>query len=214
MKKSGNARRAIIIQETARCVEAVVADANKEPCILRIQTVIVNDKMQHGYRYQLTEPAGRNFDPEFRPELTPQEMLWLGVFCGKYMTDTRDEFPRAGSWAPSLPRRGATVRSTISASMPASRFRYGASADGFIPTIRAAGSSGIVATTVASHGRRRPEADQALESDAASISRKSKLHCEPGDRFCDARQRQALCTERMTAGKFESKVDYAVVGSL
>jgi len=58
--------------------------------------VIVNDKMQTGYRYFLTEPAGRNFDPEFEPELTPKQMLELGVFGGKYMTDCRDEFPK--SW--------------------------------------------------------------------------------------------------------------------
>ena len=50
--------------------------------------------MQKGYRYELIESAGRNFDPEFRPELTPMEMLRLGVFGGKYMTDCRDEFPR------------------------------------------------------------------------------------------------------------------------
>lgn len=58
--------------------------------------VIVNDKMQHGYRYRLTEPAGRNFDPGFDPELTPKEMLALGVFGGKYLTDCRAEFP--ASW--------------------------------------------------------------------------------------------------------------------
>jgi hypothetical protein len=56
--------------------------------------VVVNDKMQSGYSYELTAPTGANFDPDFRPELTPQEMLALGVFCGKYMTDCRDEFPK------------------------------------------------------------------------------------------------------------------------
>ncbi|MBN1631368.1 MAG: hypothetical protein JW990_16525, partial [Thermoleophilia bacterium] len=55
--------------------------------------IVVNDKMQLGYRYTLTAPAGDGFDPEFAPELTPQEMLALGVFGGKYMTDCRDEFP-------------------------------------------------------------------------------------------------------------------------
>ena len=49
--------------------------------------VTVNDKMQKGYRYALTAPVGRSFDSEFRPELTPAQMLRLGVFCGKYMTD-------------------------------------------------------------------------------------------------------------------------------
>jgi hypothetical protein len=55
--------------------------------------VTVNDRMQKGYRYELSAPVGRCFDPEFKPELTPQQMLALGVFCGKYMTDTRKEFP-------------------------------------------------------------------------------------------------------------------------
>jgi hypothetical protein len=57
--------------------------------------VIVNDLMQTGYVYYLTEPVGKNFDSEFRPELTPAEMLRLGVFGGKYMTDCRKEFPAA-----------------------------------------------------------------------------------------------------------------------
>jgi hypothetical protein len=58
--------------------------------------VVVNDKMQSGYRYELREPAGRNFHVEFKPELSPEEMLELGIFGGKYMTDCRDEFPE--SW--------------------------------------------------------------------------------------------------------------------
>jgi len=58
--------------------------------------VKVNDLMQTGYVYYLTEPAGKNFSPDFEPELTPKEMLQLGVFGGKYMTDCRKEFP--ASW--------------------------------------------------------------------------------------------------------------------
>jgi hypothetical protein len=49
--------------------------------------------MQEDYVYALTEPEGRNFHPDFRPDLTPKQMLELGVFGGKYMTDCRNEFP-------------------------------------------------------------------------------------------------------------------------
>lgn len=56
--------------------------------------IAVNDKMQQDYRYELVEPIGKNFHPDFKPELTPQKMLELGVFGGKYMTDCQKEFPR------------------------------------------------------------------------------------------------------------------------
>ena len=52
--------------------------------------------MQTDYVYWLTEPEGRCFHPEFKPELTPGQMLELGVFGGKYMTDCQNEFPK--SW--------------------------------------------------------------------------------------------------------------------
>jgi hypothetical protein len=55
--------------------------------------VIVNDKMQRGYSYELSTELGKDFDPGFTPDLTPPELLRLGVFCGKYMTDCRGEFP-------------------------------------------------------------------------------------------------------------------------
>ena len=55
--------------------------------------VVVNDLMQRGYVYYLVAPMGRRFDPLFTPELTPKQMLRLGVFGGKYMTDCRNEFP-------------------------------------------------------------------------------------------------------------------------
>ena len=58
--------------------------------------VVVNDKMQTNYVYYRTEPVGENFDSDFNPDLTPKQMLELGVFGGKYMTDCKDEFP--DSW--------------------------------------------------------------------------------------------------------------------
>jgi hypothetical protein len=61
-----------------------------------MRRVVVRDKMQKGYTYVRTEPVGRNFDEGFEPQLTPAQMLSLGVFGGKYMTDCRAEFPR--SW--------------------------------------------------------------------------------------------------------------------
>jgi hypothetical protein len=57
------------------------------------KVVIVNDKMQQGYQYELTAPSDKDFDPDFQPELTPKEMLELGIFGGVYMRDCRDEFP-------------------------------------------------------------------------------------------------------------------------
>lgn len=55
--------------------------------------IIVNDKMQKKYIYYRTEAMGKNFDLDFRPELSPKQMLELGVFGGKYMTDCQKEFP-------------------------------------------------------------------------------------------------------------------------
>ena len=58
--------------------------------------VKVSDLMQKDYAYFLKEPIGRNFHEEFNPELSPKEMLSIGVFGGKYMNDCKKEFPK--SW--------------------------------------------------------------------------------------------------------------------
>ncbi len=60
----------------------------------RSVTVTVNDSMQRGYRYTRSEPPGKHFDPDFTPDLTPKQMLALGVFGGRYMRDCHREFPR------------------------------------------------------------------------------------------------------------------------
>lgn len=61
---------------------------------MKNKIVKVSDKMQKNYRYELAEPVGKNFDPAFKPELTPKEILALGVFGGVYMRDCIKEFPK------------------------------------------------------------------------------------------------------------------------
>lgn len=61
---------------------------------MKARTITVNDKMQSGYKYECSEPIGKNFHPQFTPDLTPAQMLDLGVFGGKYMTDCTAEFPK------------------------------------------------------------------------------------------------------------------------
>lgn len=45
------------------------------------------------YTYTLTEKTGHNFAKEFKPELTPKEMLELGIFGGYYFHGEHQEFP-------------------------------------------------------------------------------------------------------------------------
>ena len=60
---------------------------------MKKQIVVERDLMQLDYVYFLTEQVGKKFNPEFRPQLSPKEMLELGVFGGKYMSDCTAEFP-------------------------------------------------------------------------------------------------------------------------
>lgn len=158
----------------------------------RFVKVTVHDKMQRGYRYVLTEPVGRNFDPEFRPELTPKQMLVLGVFCGKYMTDCRKEFPN--SWFAgarlSPARRDCSLNwFGVSASQPLSAWRK----KGWIHPDDPRGWFQWYCRYYM--GRRIPEEDarqikrwKAIRRHVAQI----KSRCEPGDLSCRPRQRQAL----------------------
>lgn len=61
---------------------------------MKPKKIRVSDNMQTGYVYTLTQPPGKNFDPEFKPDLTPKQMLELGVFGGVYLYDCQKEFPK------------------------------------------------------------------------------------------------------------------------
>jgi hypothetical protein len=55
--------------------------------------VAVNDSMQTGYSYVIAARTGRDFAADFKPHVSPKEMLALGVFEGKYCNDCRPELP-------------------------------------------------------------------------------------------------------------------------
>ena len=55
--------------------------------------VVVNDRMQKDYVYNILEKPGGNFAPNFIPAFTPKEMLALGIFEGKYCNDCQSELP-------------------------------------------------------------------------------------------------------------------------
>jgi len=74
------------------------------------KVVVVKNKMQKGYKYELSNPVGRNFDPRFKPDLTPKEMLRLGVFGGWYMGDARNEYPKDWFTHAKLHKDDATER--------------------------------------------------------------------------------------------------------
>ena len=154
--------------------------------------VTVKDRMQDGYRYKLSEPVGRNFDPEFKPELTPREMLALGVFGGKYMTDCRKEFPK--SWfvrakLSSSQRDDSLNYFGVNASSPLSEWQK----NGWLHPDDPRGWFQWYCRYYM--GRRMPEEDKrqirrwkAFRRHIAQVQK----NCEPGDPFCRPRQRQAL----------------------
>ena len=153
--------------------------------------VVVNDLMQERYVYWLTEPAGRNFHPDFRPELTPREMLELGIFGGKYMTDCGDEFPK--SWfakAKLCPERHDAKLNFfgVNASQPLSVWR----AKGWIYEEDPRGWFQWYCRYYM--GRRCPDDERQIKRWRAVRRHVAQIekHCRPRDLTCRRRQRQAL----------------------
>ena len=165
---------------------------NVECMISRKRTIIVNDKMQKGYRYLLSAAAGCSFDPEFKPQLTPAEMLRLGVFGGKYMTDCSREFPKSWFERARLSPRGRDPLLNffgVDASQPLSEWRR----KGWIHPDDPRGWFQWYCRYYM--GRRLPDEDQRQIGRWKAIRRhirQIQKNCEPGDLLCRPRQRQAL----------------------
>ena len=157
--------------------------------------------------------VGRNFDSEFRPELTPKQMLALGIFCGKYMTDCRKEFP--ASWFANA--RLSSCRDCslnyfgVDASQPLSVWRK----NGWIhPDDPRGGFQWYCRYYM---GRRVPSEDarqikrwKAIRRHVAQIRR----HCEPGDPTVGHGSARLCSTGLTTAAEFDptDQHEYTLVG--
>jgi hypothetical protein len=155
------------------------------------RVVVVNDKMQTNYRYALVAPVGRDFDPGFKPQLTPKEMLALGIFGGKYMTDCAREYP--ADWF-------ATAKLSPAGKNPKLNY-FGVDASQSLLEWRRKGwihpddPRGWFQWYCRYYSGRRMEDDARQITRWKQISRhvaQLRKNCEPGDVFCRPRQRQAL----------------------
>jgi hypothetical protein len=154
--------------------------------------VVVNDTMQRDYHYELSEPMGQHFDPDFRPELTPAEMLELGVFGGKYMTDCRQEFPAEWFLAAKLsPERAEATLNFfgVNASQPLSEWRkrgwiYDDDPRGWFQWY----CRYYMGRRLALEDTRQIKRWRAMQRHLAQV----KKHCASGDWQCRPKQRQAL----------------------
>jgi hypothetical protein len=153
--------------------------------------VMVSDRMQQDYVYELRAPVGRNFAEGFNPDLTPARMLSMGVFGGKYMTDCRDEFP--DDWF-------ANARLSPGRRDPALNF-FGVDASTSLRYWQARGwihpddPRGWFQWYCRYYMGRRHEDDARQIQRWRNMRRhvsQLKRHCMRGDLLCRRRQRQAL----------------------
>lgn len=160
-----------------------------------MKTVEVSDRMQKKYRYQLSEPIGKNFDPEFKPDLTPQQMLALGVFGGVYMRDCTSEFPKKWFTHALFQKSGSYVHDPklnffkVNASQPLSVWRK----NGWIYKDDPRGWFQWYCRYYM--GRRIPDEDARQIMRWKAIARhiaQVQKNCLAGDISCRARQRQAI----------------------
>ncbi len=154
--------------------------------------ILVNDKLQHNYKYQLVAPVGKRFSPDFKPQLTPRQMLELGVFGGKYLTDCRAEFPAVWFKKAKLSPGKKDIQLNyfkVDASQSLKAWRK----KGWVHPVDPRGWFQWYCRYYL--GRRMPDYDQVQIKRWRNIKRhlaQIKKHCRPGDCSCRPRQRQVL----------------------
>ncbi|MFA7302719.1 MAG: hypothetical protein WC030_03150 [Candidatus Paceibacterota bacterium] len=161
---------------------------------MKARVVRVSDRMQKGYEYTCSEPAGKNFDPHFKPDLTPKQMLALGVFGGVYMRDCVKEFPKDWFTKAKFQKKGSYEHDAalnlfgVNASQPLAVWR----AKGWIHPEDPRGWFQWYCRYYM--GRRSADDDRQIKRWRA-IARhiaQIKKHCRKGDPTCRPVQRQAV----------------------
>ncbi len=162
---------------------------------MKSEQVVVHDKMQDGYTYERTAAPGRGFDPRFTPDLTPREMLALGIFGGVYMRDCRDEFPANWFARAKLQRAESHVQDPklnyfkVKASQPLAEWKR---KDWIHPNDPRGWFQWYCRYYM---GRRMSAEDDRQIKRWLAVRRhiaQLKRHCEAGDIYCRPVQRQAL----------------------
>lgn len=173
-------------------------------------TIHVNNKMVKSYTYTLEEEPGTNMG--FTPYATPEEMLSMGIFEGKYLNDCIEEFPM--EWfmkAIALDKlRPEGADATINAFGVKSRQPLSAwKKAGWVPGGGKSGLHGELSDKNINHdergwfqwycryymGRRIPELDKVQIGRWNAFTRHAgqiKKNCKAGDLTCRPVQRQAL----------------------
>ncbi len=152
----------------------------------------VNDTLQSNHVYRLDQPMGKNFDPEFLPQLTPKQMLQLGVFGGWYLNDCTEEFSKDWFVNAKLSNNGPDPKLNffeVKASQPLSEWQR----KGWISTDDPRGWFQWYCRYYM--GRRLPSEDARQIKRWKAISRhiaQLRKNCQVGDLNCRPVQRQAI----------------------
>jgi len=166
------------------------------------------------YKYVLEANPGEDFAPTFKPVFTPQEMLFMGVFEGKYLNDCTDEFPKEWFLFAAAANRLSPEKPTIAVNHfgIASRQPLGIwKENGWLPGDgkKAKGKRAILASVTENPdergwfqwycrywlGRRIPDLDAVQIARWRSFARHAgavKKRCKPHDLSCSRKERQAL----------------------
>jgi hypothetical protein len=155
-----------------------------------MKTIRVHDSLQD-YTYELTEPEGKNFAAEFQPQLTPSEMLELGVFGAHYFEGEHGEFPAI--WFKNARLSDIHDPSQNFFEIDASQSREEWQRKGWMYDDDPRGWFQWYCRYYL--GRRLPEEDGRQIRRWRQMARhvgQVKAFCQPGDLTCRRRQRQAL----------------------